>query len=132
MSSKYSDLDIFLTRNEFVGDISVVRNRNSIRQSIMNIILTRPGEKPFVKSFGYGIHDLLFDNMSPVSYAKMELSMRHSLTNFEPRATITAVEIDGANIDSNSISINIEFTILSGSQSSSVPDSLKIEIKKVR
>ena len=70
--------------------------------------------------------------MSPVSYAKMELSMRHSLTNFEPRATITAVEIDGANIDSNSISINIEFTILSGSQSSSVPDSLKIEIKKVR
>jgi len=132
MNVKYSDIDILLTRNEFVNDVSVVKNRNSIRQSIMNIILTRPGEKPFNRSFGYGVHDLLFENMDVLTRAEMELNILYALRNFEPRAKVNSVIIDDELIDSNNISINIEFTILGGSESSSVPDSLKIEIKKVR
>ena len=43
MSTKYqySDFDIDFGKNEFISDVSMKLERNSIRQSVMNIILTR-------------------------------------------------------------------------------------------
>ena len=60
--SANTDIDIDLKKNKFTNDVAIMRDVNSIRQSIMNIILTIPGEKPFNRGFGTRIEDSLFDN----------------------------------------------------------------------
>ena len=72
---KYSDIDIDLNKNEFIGDISIKKDANSIRQSVMNIILTRKGEKPFNRNFGVGLHDYLFENFTTYTLAILEKSI---------------------------------------------------------
>jgi len=66
---QYTDIDINFNKNQFTNDVSVKLNDNAIRQSVMNIILTRQGERPFDPRFGVGLHQLLFENISPLDKA---------------------------------------------------------------
>ena len=72
---KYSDVDIDFNKNEFIGDVLVKYDTNAVRQSIINIIMTRRGEKPFDRDFGVGIHDLLFENIGNLEIAMLEKVM---------------------------------------------------------
>lgn len=130
--SKYSDFHIDFNKNEFVGDISVVNDRNSVRQSLMNIILTRPGEKPFNSGFGVGLHDYLFETWSKFDQAMLQRDITWACAEHEPRAVINSISIDESLIDSNEMTLNVDFFILTGADSNAIPDSLKIGIKKVR
>ena len=59
-SRSFLDLNIALSRNPFTDDISTVKNDNAIKQSVKNLVLTTPGEKPFQPLIGSKINDLLF------------------------------------------------------------------------
>ena len=107
-------------------------DKNSIRQSIMNIILTRKGEKPFKRGFGVGVHDLLFENLSPLSMAKLEMDITHEIRFREPRAEVESVWFDEEEIDNNILELVVNYLILGGSSSSPLPQTLRLEIKKVR
>jgi len=128
---QYSDFDILFNKNEFINDVSVARDRYAIRQSIMNIVMTRPGEKPFAPGFGVGIHNYLFENWSPLDEAFLQRDIIWSVRTFEPRAEVERVIVDSDNIDSNEIIITIEFIILKGKKSNS-RDSIRLELKKIR
>ena len=130
---QYSDFDINFNRNEFINDVSVVKDRYAIRQSIMNIVMTRPGEKPFAPGFGVGMHQLLFENWTPLDEAFLERDIVWAVRAHEPRAEVERVYVDrgDANTDANEITIKINFIILGGKESNS-RDSIQIEIARVR
>ena len=46
-SRNFDDLNIALPLNPFTKDTYTVKNENAIKQSIKNLVLTVPGEKPF-------------------------------------------------------------------------------------
>lgn len=129
---QYSDFDIDLNKNSFIDDIAMVKDRNAIRQSIMNIILTRPGEKPFDRNFGVGLHNYLFELMSPITIAKLERDIIWAVNGYEPRARIDRVVVNGDNIDDNEVDITIRFSILSGNSSTPNKDVIQISLTKVR
>ena len=130
---QYTDIDINFNRNEFTGDISVKLNDNAIRQSIMNIILTRQGERPFSPRFGVGLHKYLFENLDPLDKATFYRDVASQLTIHEPRVKLSGITWDDeSEIDSNMLSVTIDFFILKGTESKPKKDSLKIEISKVR
>ena len=130
--SKYSDFNINFYKNEFVNDISMVKDRNSVRQSLINIMLTRPGEKPFNPGFGVGLHNYLFETWTKFDQAMLHRDITWAVRLHEPRAEINSVTVDDSLIDSNEISLNVDFFILTGADSAPIPDSLKIGFKKVR
>ena len=60
-SRTFKDIDIAMGRNPFTDDLGVVKNDNSIKQAIKNIVLTAPGEKPFQPLVGSRVYQLLFE-----------------------------------------------------------------------
>ena len=58
-SRSFSDLLISFAKNSFTDDVSSVKNDNSIKQAIKNLVLTTPGEKPFQPLVGSKVKDLL-------------------------------------------------------------------------
>ena len=63
-SRAFRDIAIGLSRNTFTNDAGIVKNDNSVKQSIRNLVMTTPGEKPFPIKF------LL---SKPVSYTHLTL-----------------------------------------------------------
>ena len=129
---QYSDFDIDFNKNDFISDIAMKKDRNAVRQSIMNIILTRPGEKPFDRGFGVGLHNMLFELWTPIQKFVVERDIIWAINRLEPRARIDSVVVDDEKIDSNEISLNVNFSVLAGDQSNPIKDSLQISLTKVR
>jgi phage baseplate assembly protein W len=106
-ANTYSDFDLAFTR---VGQdtpyaIAIKRNENSIVQSIKNLMLTAPGEKPFEPGFGGGLSSLLFETMTPEVIGRVNSLVRYNLTVYEPRVEFESLEIDDSKIESNNVFI---------------------------
>ena len=140
MPTKYqfSDFDIDFNKNIFTNDVSIKKDRNSIQQSVKNIILTMPGEKPFNRSFGIGMHQLLFELFTPIEMAKWEQDTEWALTRSEPRVIVNGVSLldgvykPGDDLDANLVTMTIDYSIVAGSESNPIEDSLTIRLTKVR
>ena len=131
--SKYSDVDINFNKNDFTSDLSIKKDRSAVQQSVMNIIMTRKGEKRFNPDFGVGIHDILFENLTPIEIAVLEKTIAAQLNNYEPRALLENVVFNEDDIDSNEISIEINYVILTSSYEDIVSkESFKVSLTKVR
>ena len=47
-------------------EIALKRDENAVLQALQNLLLTRPGEKPFIPDFGTNIVDMLFENLKKI------------------------------------------------------------------
>ena len=130
--SKYSDIDLDLDYNSFTKDIILKENAAAVKQAVLNILLTSPGEKPFVRSFGVGIRNLLFDNYVLDYPMVLESQIDTQFKKWEPRATVIGISIDDDNIDSNSIGITVNYKINTMGSGNPIADSITLEIEKVR
>ena len=107
----YSDIDLAFTR---VGPkspycIALKRDKNAIAQAVRNLILTTPGEKPFLPDFGGGVVNLLFDTLTPETVAAINSSIRYSLEVYEPRVIFDEVIFDESKLDSNNLLLEIRY-----------------------
>ena len=110
---RFLDFDLKFTKT---GDaphgLAVKKDINAIRQSLVNLILTRPGEKGFSPEFGSNIVDLIFENFDPVQMIRIQEDIKESIGAFEPRVNFVGLDFDTNNIDSNMISINLQFRLV--------------------
>ena len=110
---RFIDFDLKFTKT---GDaphgLAVKKDINAIRQSLVNLILTRPGEKGFSPEFGSNIVDLIFENFDPVQMIRIQEDIRESIGAFEPIVNFVGLDFDTNNIDSNMISINLQFRLV--------------------
>tara|TARA_Y100000114_G_C11750042_1_gene323764 strand:- start:958 stop:1365 length:408 start_codon:yes stop_codon:yes gene_type:complete len=110
---RFIDFDLKFTKT---GDaphgLAVKKDINAIRQSLVNLILTRPGEKGFSPEFGSNIVDLIFENFDPVQMIRIQEDIKESIGAFEPRVNFVGLDFDTNNIDSNMISINLQFRLV--------------------
>ena len=110
--SIYSDLDFRFILNPNTGDIALKKDAEAIKQSIMNILLTSRGERPFNPEFGGNLRAYLFENFDVVTQAAMESVIVNSLRNYEPRVRVDNIVISDLSYR-NALNISIDFTILS-------------------
>ena len=108
----YSDLDFRFIVNPNTGDLALKKDAEAIKQSIMNILLTGRGERPFNPEFGGNLRAYLFENFDAITQAAMENVIINSLRNYEPRVRVDNVVIDDLSYR-NALNISIDFTILS-------------------
>ena len=60
-SRSFRDIGMAFGRNPFTNDVSIVKNDNSIRQALRNLVMTSPGEIPFNKNVGCQVNAMLFE-----------------------------------------------------------------------
>lgn len=89
----YSDLEPNLKLDTRTNDVSKVINVESVKNSLVAIISTRKGERPFEPDFGCEIYSSLFENMNDFSAYTIENSIKQSITNYEPRVRLKSVQV---------------------------------------
>ena len=108
----YTDLDFAFRANPITGDIALKREVQSVKQSVLNILLTNRGERPFDPEFGSDIRKQLFENFDPITEQLLSDQIRSALRNYEPRVRVLNIDIDGQP-DRNSLDISVEVEIQS-------------------
>lgn len=99
----YTDLHLdsalnFTNRNELekrlqVSDLQIDKNVGAIRNSIINILTTNPGEKILNPLFGVGFGNLLFLPATEERASVIGNNILSNLSKFEPRIKIINLEI---------------------------------------
>jgi phage baseplate assembly protein W len=112
---RYTDIDFGFRPNPNTGDIALKRDEQAVKQSVINILSTNRGERPFDPDFGANIRNQLFENFDPIVKQLIDDDIRSALRNYEPRVRVLNVQVD-AKPDQNSIDISVEFEIQSPEQ----------------
>lgn len=90
------------------GNLAMVTNVDSIKQSIRNLILTNRGERFYQPMLGSKVASLLFDLYTPDTINLLQTTIKEVCSQ-EPRAQNVQVKIN-PDIQNNSIQIAIGFT----------------------
>jgi phage baseplate assembly protein W len=89
----YSDLDLTFLKKPVDGDVSMKYNEQAVIRSIRNLLATNRFEKLFQPEIGSTINQLLFEPVSPLSASLIEDEIARMIDNYEPRATISQIEV---------------------------------------
>ena len=88
ISKAFKDIKIDFARNPFTDDVAHVRNDNSIKQALKNLVLTVPGEVPFDNSIGSRVSELLFEPMDELISDALQDEIASTINKFEPRVSL--------------------------------------------
>jgi phage baseplate assembly protein W len=123
----YSDFSNNFTKHPVTNELVLLKNEDSVRQAVKNVILTSINERYFNPFFGSNVNRVLFENFDPFVLEDLRTYINLALNNFEPRVKLVNVTILD-NSDKNALSISIVFSIINN------PNLQKVSIflKRVR
>lgn len=110
--AKYKDIDFSFSRNPFTGDLNLVYDGNSIKQSLKNIIFTLKGEKSFNYMFGGAVQNILFEYGNDTSITVLN-DIDSAIRINEPRITLKNISLDASGSEAT-IVIEYDYTIETG------------------
>ena len=108
-TSIYSDFNIELPKQQD-GDIEKNTDVYAVKNSIINILMTRKGSRRMLPEFGCGIYYMLFEPIDMKTGNSIGNEIVNALRRWEPRCILNAVNID-VNYDANQYMISIDFSI---------------------
>jgi phage baseplate assembly protein W len=110
-TSIYSDVDLAFRAHPNTGDLTVLKDINSVKQSIRNLIMTSPGERPFSPDLGSGVRGLLFEPVNSFTALDLKEAITQVIENYESRVRLLNVSVidDG---DNNRYKVQIQFQII--------------------
>jgi phage baseplate assembly protein W len=111
----YKDLDFTFKQNPNTNDVGIKKDNDSISQSVLNILRTNHGERPFNYNFGANLRAYLFENMTNITAAQMSTSINTALANWEPRIEILNTNIQ-AKPDENEVYITVTGRVKSSNE----------------
>tara|TARA_E500000318_G_C3475521_1_gene178266 strand:- start:97 stop:570 length:474 start_codon:yes stop_codon:yes gene_type:complete len=91
-------------------DLNTSTDFEAVRNSLINLIKTFPGQKILNPEFGMNFGDLLFLPVSKARGTTIGETITNSIVGFEPRININLVEVI-ADIEKHEYEINLEITI---------------------
>lgn len=101
------DPDALTTNKDLPKRIDV----NSVKQSIKNLLLTRPGERPFQPLLGSELYRILFEPMDVVTVEMLRSVITNCIGNHEPRVKLQEVAVN-PRYDENSYDITLYFYVV--------------------
>ena len=111
VSRAFKDISLSFNRHPVTNDVTVLKNEDAIKKSVVNLCRTRINERFFNELLGTSIEDSLFEtNLTDVS-SFIQREIETLIKNFEPRVLLRRVDVD-SDPDSNSLDITIGYDIV--------------------
>lgn len=86
----YSDVNIDLgTRSPY----ELLFNEQAVQRSIINIISTRRGSRPFRRAFGSNLLELVFDPLDDITAMRIQTQLQEEILRYEQRVVLEKVEV---------------------------------------
>lgn len=123
----FSDFFTDFAKHPVTKELARLRNDQSIKQSVRNLILTNYGERLFQPNIGSKIYQSLFEPNDIIAAEDIRYHIETTINQNEPRVNLLQVNVfpDQTN---DSISINVVFAILGANQI----QSLDVILRRVR
>jgi len=126
----FKDISVAFGAHPNTKDLVVVKNETAIKNALQNLVLTKPGERPFNSLLGTRIADLLFELLDYATSSSLQDEIRLVIERYEPRVNLLQVEVT-PNFDTNSYEVYIEFEII-GRESLNSPLSTEFILQRTR
>ena len=111
----YKDLDFAFKQNPNTNDVGIKKNNAAIIQSVLNILRTNHGERPFNYNFGANLRAYLFENITRITAANISTSVNTALANYEPRLEVLNTNIQVA-AGENEVNITVTGRVKSSNE----------------
>lgn len=105
------DLKINFMPHPVTGDLQVTKDDAAVKQSVVNLLMTIPGERPFQSKLGSRISELLFEPLDYGIAAQIQDEIRTTLRNYEPRIGIVQLVVE-PEYEQNSFTVHMEYEIV--------------------
>ena len=110
ISRAFKDISLSFTKHPVTNDVTVLKNEDAIKKSVVNLCRTRLNERFFNDLLGTSIEDSLFEtNLNDIA-SFLEREIATLLKNFEPRIRLSNVIVESL-VDSYELQIRIEYEI---------------------
>jgi len=93
------------------GGIDMVQYNDSIRQAILLLFSTRPGERVMRPDYGCDIHRLVFSPNDDTTAGLAIYYVQRALDRWEPRIQVQTLAFDLSGADSGLLTIDIGYTV---------------------
>ena len=93
------------------GGVAVSEYEADIRQSIVIILGTAPGERVMRPDFGCGIHELVFEVMDVATLTRVETAVRDAMIRYEARIEVLSVNVDPLGAAEGRLTIELEYRV---------------------
>lgn len=123
----FSDFDSIFAVNPITKQLSINKNREAVKESVKNLILTDYFERPFKSDIGCSIRSYLFELWSPALKQTMQNAIREVIDNYEPRADLIDVQVED-NSDKHAINVTVVFSV----RNDPTPVVLNVILERVR
>ena len=110
ISRAFKDISLSFTRHPVTNDITVLKNEDAIKKSVMNLCRTSINERFFNPLIGTRIGQSLFEINDPDIAEFLEQDIENTLNNYEPRIKVKSVNSESI-LDSNELNIKVEYDI---------------------
>jgi phage baseplate assembly protein W len=93
------------------GLVATVAYEEDIRQSILIILETAPGERVMRPNFGCGIHELVFAAVDSTTVQRVRSTVEEALRRCEARIDVLNVNVDEAATSEGKLLVEIEYRV---------------------
>lgn len=111
----YRDINVTFTPHPVTGRLPIITNEEAVKKAIRNLILTNHYERPYRPDFGGDVLSQLFENFDGFTEHVIRKNIRLAIQNYEPRAEIFDVRVDGDN-NRQILKVTVEFRVLNSTQ----------------
>ena len=111
----FSDFLDDLTPHPINKDLGRVKNDQSIKQALKNIILTNLGERPFQPNIGSDVYASLFEPNDIIMEENLRFAIGNAIRFHEPRVNLLEVQVTSFS-EEDRVAINIVFSIINSMQ----------------
>ncbi len=111
ISRGFRDISLSFVRHPVTNDITVLKNEDAIKKSVINLVRTVINERFFNPLLGTTIGSSLFELVDDDSFDFLEDEIEVLLRNFEPRVEVTRV-FTQSQVDNNGVFVQIEYDII--------------------
>ena len=110
-SRSFKDISLNFTRNPLTNDIVVLKNEESIKQSVKNLVLTNLNERHFRQYVGTNTTSYLFELSPEIAANSLIEEIERVILNYEPRIQLERIDVDATD-DTNDFEVTIEYLIV--------------------
>ncbi len=95
------------------GRFESVSEYEDIKEAILIILKTAPGERVMRPEFGCGINDYVFSVINSATLMQIEAEIKRALTLYEPRIVVENVKASAEEASVGRLLIAIDYTVKS-------------------
>ena len=122
----YTDIDLNITPHPSSGDLVLKQDKEAVKRSVRNIMLTNNYERPFKPNFGANLRALLFELADDITKFEIRKQITEAIQDYEPRVKVDEIFLNQDR--ANRMYVNLHYGIIGVSE----PQELEVILQRVR